>query len=147
MSPRCQEPLLKRRKTEDGSKSQDNPCPHCGKIFLRPGNLVKHMEKQICLKNTQLLSPSAPSQTFITEDCFPNSKESSPSFASFDEPPIFLVEEQPNYCGTYDIDEPSPIPATANIPCMTRAEEGLHCFWDEDTGFEVLLVQVILIRC
>ena len=109
--------------------------------------MVKHMEKQICLKSTQLLSPLAPSQTFITEDCFPNSKESSPSFASFDEPPIFLVEEQPNHWGTYDIDEPSPVPATANIPCMTRAEEGLHCFWDEDTGFEVLLVQVILIRC
>jgi len=137
-----QEPLLKRRKTEDGSKSQDNPCPHCGKIFLRPGNLVKHMEKQICLKSTQFLSPLAPNQTFITEDCFPNSKECSPSFGSFDEPPIFLVEEQPKIWGTYDIDEPSPVPATADIPCMTRAEEGLHCFWDEDTGFEVLLVQV-----
>ena len=106
------------------------------------------MEKQICLKSTQLFSPLAPSQTFITEDCFPNSKESSTSFASFDEPPIFLVEKQPNHWGTYDIDEPSPVPATANIPYMSRAEEGLHCFWDEDTGFEVLLVQVILIiRC
>ena len=105
------------------------------------------MEKQICLKSTQFLSPLAPNQTFITEDCFPNSKECSPSFGSFDEPPIFLVEEQANHWGTYDIDKPSPVPATANFPCMTRAEEGLHCFWDEDTGFEVLLVQVILIRC
>ena len=102
------------------------------------------MEKQICLKSTQLLSPLVPSQTLIIEDCFPNSKESSPS--SFVEPPIFLVEEQPNHWGTYDIDEPSPVPATANIPYMTRAEEGLHCFWDEDTGFEVLLVQVILTK-
>merc|ERR1711934_1259847 len=25
---------------------------------------------------------------------------------------------------------------------MMRAEEGLHCFWEEDTGLEVLLVQV-----
>ena len=25
---------------------------------------------------------------------------------------------------------------------MVRAEEGLHCFWEEDTGLEVLLVQV-----
>merc|ERR1712192_314945 len=29
-----------------------------------------------------------------------------------------------------------------DVPIMTRAEEGLHCFWEEDTGFEVLLVQV-----
>ena len=108
---------------------------------------MKHMEKQICLKSTQLLSPLAPSPTFITDDCLRNPKESSPSSASYVEPPIFLVEEQPNDWGTYYIDEPSPVPATANIPCMTRAEEGLHCFWDEDTGFEVLLVQVILIRC
>jgi len=135
-----EEPLLKRRKTEAGSKRQDNPCPHCGKNLLRPGNLVKHMEKQIRLKSTQLLSPLVQSQTFITEDCFPGAEESSPS--SFVEPPIFLVEEQPNHCGTYDVEEPSPVPASAKIPSMTRAEEGLHCFWDEDTGFEVLLVQV-----
>merc|ERR1712088_1167832 len=28
------------------------------------------------------------------------------------------------------------------VPTMMRAEEGLHCFWEEDTGLEVLLVQV-----
>jgi len=139
-----EEPLLKRRKTEDGSKRQDNPCPHCGKNFLRPGNLVKHMEKQICLKSTQPLSPLVSSQTLITKDCFPNAKESSP--LSSDEPPI-CPEEQPYHWRTYDADEPSLVPETAKIPSMTRAEEGLHCFWDEDTGFEVLLVQVILIRC
>ena len=106
------------------------------------------MEKQICLKSTQLLSPLVPSQTLITEDCFPNSKESSPS--SSDEPPVCLEEQPqwlPHHWGTYYVDEPSPVPETAKIPSMTRAEEGLHCFWDEDTGFEVLLVQVILIRC
>ena len=140
----CQEALLKRRKTEDGSKRQDNPCPHCGKNFLRPGNLVKHMEKQICLKSTQPLSPLVSSQTLITKDCFPNAKESSP--LSSDEPPI-CPEEQPYHWRTYDADEPSLVPETAKIPSMTRAEEGLHCFWDEDTGFEVLLVQVMLIRC
>ena len=33
------------------------------------------------------------------------------------------------------------------VPMMTRAEEGLHCFWEEDTGLEVLLVQVLGSLC
>merc|ERR1719500_2548946 len=36
----------------------------------------------------------------------------------------------------------APALSRPEVPMMMRAEEGLHCFWEEDTGLEVLLVQV-----
>ena len=40
--------------------SRKTPCPHCGKTFLRKGNLVNHMEKQTCLKGSAVAADEKP---------------------------------------------------------------------------------------
>jgi len=87
-------------------QSRKTTCPHCGKKFMRMGNLQNHMEKQTCLKAYALPAIEEPLEIII---------EDSYSALSLTRP---------------------------EVPMMTRAEEGLHCFWEEDTGLEVLLVQV-----
>jgi len=53
-----------------------------------------------------------------------------------EEPLEVIIEE------SYSLRDSALALSRPEVPMMTRAEEGLHCFWEEDTGFEVLLVQV-----
>ena len=88
-------------------QSRKTACPLCGKKFLRPGNLQKHLDKQTCLKANSLPANEEPLEVII---------EDSYSALALTRP---------------------------EVPMMTRAEEGVHCFWEEETGLEVLLVQVL----
>ena len=108
-------------------------CPHCGKTFIRPGNLAKHMDKQICMKKGFV------QHAFEDLEMIPSS--------------YIGIEPQHSPRGSDTASEEiivASIPASeiateAEVPMMARAEEGLHCFWEVDTGLEVLLVQVIFL--
>jgi len=87
-------------------------CPMCGKTFMRKGNLENHMQKQTCLKASMLPAIEEQVEVEVITEDFHCLEGSAVALSRPD------------------------------VPMMTRAEEGLHCFWEEDTGFEVLLVQV-----
>ena len=53
-----------------------------------------------------------------------------------------MVMEEMVIVDTYCQSSSAPALSRPEVPMMMRAEEGLHCFWEEDTGLEVLLVQV-----
>ena len=118
-------------------QSRKTPCPHCGKTFLRMGNLVKHMDKQTCLKGSGLPAIETPLE-MVTEEVVMEEfviEEMAMEEVVMEE----MVMEEMVMVDSYWQGGSAPAP---EVPMMMRAEEGLHCFWEEDTGIEVLLVQV-----
>jgi len=160
-------------------QNKKTPCPRCGKTFLRMGNLVKHMDKQICLKGSALPGIDKP-HGMVTEEIVmeemvmeemvmeemvmeENVLEEMVTEETVMEEMVMeemvmgemIMEEnvleemvmeeivteemvmEDSYCqiGLMQALTRPEVP-------MMRAEEGLHCFWEEDTGLEVLLVQV-----
>ena len=116
------------------------PCPHCGKTFLRMGNLAKHMDKQTCLKGSVLPAIETPLE-MVTEEVVMEEfviEEMVTEEVVVEE----MVMEEMVIVDTYCQSSSAPALSRPEVPMMMRAEEGLHCFWEEDTGLEVLLVQV-----
>ena len=121
-------------------QSRKTPCPHCGKTFLRMGNLAKHMDKQTCLKGSVLPAIETPLE-MVTEEVVMEEfviEEMVTEEVVVEE----MVMEEMVIVDTYCQSSSAPALSRPEVPMMMRAEEGLHCFWEEDTGLEVLLVQV-----
>ena len=116
-------------------QSRKTPCPHCGKTFLRMGNLAKHMDKQTCLKGSVLPAIETPLE-MVTEEVVME------EFVIEEMVTEEVVVEEMVIVDTYCQSSSAPALSRPEVPMMMRAEEGLHCFWEEDTGLEVLLVQV-----
>ena len=109
----------------DVEHSRKTPCPHCGKTFLRMGNLMNHVDRQTCLKGSALPAIEKPLEVVMEE-------------MVMEEIVMEEIVMEDSYC-----QRGSALALTRpELPMMKRAEEGLHCFWEEDTGLEVLLVQV-----
>jgi len=131
-------------------QSKKTPCPHCGKTFLRMGNLVKHMDKQTCLKGSALPAIEKPlemgMEEIVMEEMVMEEMVMEEMIMEEIVTEEIVTEEmvmeemvmEDSYCQIG-----SALALTIpEVPTMMRAEEGLHCFWEEDTGLEVLLVQV-----
>ena len=118
-----QDPWIK----ADVEHSRKTPCPNCGKIFSRKGNLVNHMDKQTCLKGSAVTADEEPFEIeeMVMEEMVVEE---------------MVVEEMVMDDSYWQ--RGSELALTRPDVPMVRAEEGLHCFWEEDTGLEVLLVQV-----
>ena len=128
-------------------QSRKTPCPHCGKTFLRMGNLMKHMDKQTCLKGSGLPAIETPLE-MVTEEVVMEEfviEEMAMEEVAMEEVVTEevvteeMVMDEMVMVDSYWQGGSAPAP---EVPMMMRAEEGLHCFWEEDIGIEVLLVQV-----
>jgi len=130
-------------------QNKKTPCPRCGKTFLRMGNLVKHMDKQICLKGSALPGIDKPlgmvTEEIVMEEMVMEEMVMGEMIMEENVMEEMVMEEivteemimEDSY---YQIGSMQAL-TRPEVPMM-RAEEGLHCFWEEDTGLEVLLVQV-----